>query len=98
MKHPLDNKTVDWVGVPRNAYAESFEVLLDILLFTVFADRSITWIDLQENVVDKTRWTLNRYLNSLVGLGYLERCEKKSGRNLTYMATEKSKQLFGGAA
>lgn len=95
MKDQHDNKTVDWVGVPRNDYAESFEVLLDILLFTVFAGRSITWMDLQENVVDKTRWTLNRYLNSLVGLGYLERCERKLGRNLAYMATEKSKQLFG---
>lgn len=78
-------------------YAQTFESMLEVLLFAVFREEPISWRDLSEHVSDKDRLTLNRYLRSLEAHGYLERKDKASNKVHTYVASEKSKQLFGVA-
>ncbi len=79
----------------NNTYGQTFETMLDVLIFIVFADRKITWRDLVENVSDRDRATLNRYLKALAGLGYLEPGERAHKNEIkSYVPTEKAKQLF----
>lgn len=82
-------------GSRKFTYAQTFESMLEVLLFAVFREDPISWKDLSEHVSDKDRPTLNRYLRSLEAQGYLERKDRVSNKVHTYVASEKSKQLFG---
>lgn len=82
-------------GCRKFTYAQTFESMLEVLLFAVFREEPISWKDLSEHVSDKDRPTLNRYLRSLEAQGYLERKDRTSNKVHTYVASEKSKQLFG---
>lgn len=85
MQQEKNNKPVAYSG---------FEAMLEVLLFIVFSGRSLTWKDIQENVSDKSSYTIARYLNALVVMGFLER-SGKSNRHFEYKATDKAIQLFG---
>lgn len=78
-----------------NSYAETFEFMLDILVYIVFSDRGITWRDIQENVTDRHKQSLIRQLKALKDLGFLDDGGIPTKRIQKYYATEKSKQLFG---
>lgn len=78
-----------------NTYAETFEAMLDILVYVVFADRPITWRDIQENVVDKHKQTLIRQLKALEKLGYVTAVKSLPNRVHSFRATQKSMQLLG---
>lgn len=82
-------------GCRKFTYAQTFESMLEVLLFAVFREEPISWKDLSEHVSDKNRPTLNRYLRSLEAQGYLERKDRTSNKVHTYVSSEKSKQLFG---
>lgn len=81
--------------VKSNTYAETFELMLDILVYIVFSGRGITWRDIQEDVTDRHKQSLIRQLKALKDLGYLEDGGIPTKRVQKFYATEKSKQLFG---
>lgn len=89
MKHPLDNKTVDWVADPSRSRS-SFEKRMDILIFAAHSSREFTAKDIHECVVDCQVMTIRKCLKDLIESGYLEKTTI-----YTFKATEKSKQLFG---
>ena len=79
----------------RKTYVENFEVMLEILLFITCSGKAATWQDIHDNVIDKHRATLNRYLKALAELGFLTRCERTKNGIFSYVASSKAKELFG---
>ena len=70
-----------------------FEAIKDILVYITFANNEVTAGELEENVLDASRNTINCHLRQLVATGYLQSNGKQNDR--AYQATEKTKQLFG---
>ena len=70
---------------------QRFEEIKDILVYVAFSKHEVTSAELEEHVCDKTRSSLNQKLRGLVQAGYLafNHCTR------LYVATEKTKQLFG---
>ena len=79
----------------NSKYAETFDRMLCILLFIAFRDQPTTCCDVQESVYNEHVATLRRHLNALTELGYLERITKPGNSKARFIATEKTKQLFG---
>lgn len=72
---------------------QRFEEIKDILVYVAFSKHEVTSAELEEHVCDKTRAALNQKLRGLVQAGYLVfRCNHCTR---LYVATEKTKQLFG---
>lgn len=72
---------------------QRFEEIKDILVYVAFSKHEVTSAELEEHVCDKTRSSLNQELRGLVHAGYLAfRCNHCTR---LYVATEKTKQLFG---
>lgn len=72
---------------------QRFEEIKDILVYVAFSKHEVTSAELEEHVYDKTRSSLNQKLRGLVQAGYLAfRCNHCTR---LYVATEKTKQLFG---
>ena len=93
MKHPLDNKTVDWVGAPKSQIM-AFERIIDVLK-CVESVPVATIAEIREKVMPSvTKRSVQRCVQGLVCTGYLK--EKKSGGDESrYFITDKTKQLFG---
>lgn len=72
---------------------QRFEEIKDILVYVAFSKHEVTSAELEEHVCDKTRSQLNLKLKALVQAGYLAFTEKRCAR--LYVATDKTKQLFG---
>ena len=70
-----------------------FDEIKDILVYIAFAANEVSALDLQENVTELQRCHLNVLLKRLVGAGYLHSNGKRNTR--AYVATDKTKQLFG---
>lgn len=72
---------------------QRFEEIKDILVYVAFSKHEVTSAELEEHVCDKTRSSVNQKLRGLVQAGYLAfRCNHCTR---LYVATEKTKQLFG---
>ena len=96
MKHPLDDKTVDWVGAPRSRIM-AFERIIAVLKCVESVPVATTTVIREKVMPSVTKRSVQRCVQGLVCTGYL--MEKKSGGDESrYFLTEKSKQLFGGAA
>ena len=89
MKHPLDNKTADWVN-SQNRSKSAFEKRMDILIYAVHASADFTVKDIYERVVDCQVMTVRQCLKDLIECGYLIKTTI-----YTFKATEMAKQLFG---
>lgn len=70
-----------------------FETRIEILLFVLNSRKPVSGIDLQCNASELSTCALNRLLAQFVKLGYLERT--KRGNSFLYVASEKTKQIFG---
>lgn len=70
-----------------------FEEIKDILIYITFSTNEVGSSELEENVTELSRTSLNILLKRLVEAGYLCSNGKKNTR--AYTATEKTKQLFG---
>lgn len=77
----------------RTSSLKKFEDYLDILTYIAYADHEVGAKELEEMVTELARGQLNFDLNALVEGGYLASNSKRNAR--AYVATEKSKQLFG---
>ena len=70
-----------------------FELTIDVLLYITFKPNKTYVQDIMDNVVSgSTKRTVQRYLQSLEKIGYIagDECCPQG-----FVATEKSKQLFG---
>ena len=97
MKHPLDDKTVDWVGAPKSQIT-AFERIIAVLRFVESTPIS-TVVEIREKVMPSvTKRSVQRCVQGLVCTGYLK--EKRGGRGSEsrYFLTDKAKQLFGAAS
>lgn len=96
MKHPLDNKTVDWVGAPKSQIA-AFERIIDVLKCVESVPVATTAVIREKVMPSVTKRSVQRCVQGLVCTGYLR--EKKSGGDESrYFLTDKAKQLFGAAS
>jgi predicted nuclease with TOPRIM domain len=70
--------------------ARQFERRLIVLNYAVQSLSQFSISDVQKEALDASNSVIRAYLLDLISLGYVERVTV-----WTYMATEKSKQLFG---
>ncbi|MFH7767772.1 winged helix-turn-helix domain-containing protein [Acinetobacter sp. BSP-28] len=93
MKHPLDDKTVDWVGAPKSQIV-AFERIIAVLKCVESVPVATTAVIREKVAPFLTKRSVQRCIQGLVCTGYLK--EKKSGGDESrYFITDKTKQLFG---
>ncbi|WP_407412473.1 hypothetical protein [Acinetobacter sp.] len=78
-----------------SAAISRFELIKDILIYIAVSDHAVTALELEERVVDMARGQVNYLLRGLLADDYLALSQKgRSGAGM-YIATLKTKQLFG---
>ena len=97
MKHPLDNKTVDWVGAPKSQIM-AFERIIAVLKCVESVPVATIAVIREKVMPSVTKRSVQRCVQGLVCTGYLK--EKRGGRGSEsrFFLTEKAKQLFGAAS
>ncbi|WP_151711230.1 hypothetical protein [Acinetobacter junii] len=73
-------------------YQIAFDRMLSVLIYAAFASKPFTVSDVVSYVIDENKSVAYQCMKQLVDAGYLE---KVTIRN--YQATQKTKELFGGA-
>lgn len=78
------------------SHAQTFDSMLEILLYVTFKNSAATVFDLQNNVIELSTQNINRRLLGLKRQGYLTSRRAEGSRTTKfYAATSKTKELFG---
>lgn len=72
-----------------------FEQVKDILIYIACSNKEVNIYELMENVVDLNINGANRILKGLVQEGYLIKSKGSVGITNFFIATDKTRQLFG---
>lgn len=75
-----------------NSYQIAFDRMLNVVLYAAFASKPFTVLDVVNYVLDENRSVAYKCMKQLVDAGYLEKVTIRE-----YQATQKTKELFGGA-
>ena len=95
MNHPLDDKTVDWVGAPKSQIA-IFDRMMQAL--QIIRDNKMVITSDLVSVFGMSKRTAQRYMLQLEQLGYVRSLPSEFGYEKRYFLTDKTKEIFGGAA
>lgn len=96
MKHPLDNKTVDWVEGSRDinkSLMQMFDLVACFIAKNINNKARLTAKEFEEYSDVHIR-TAQRYMKTMTALGYLNRDQ---GTPRGYLITDKARIVFGGA-
>ena len=96
MKHPKDNKTVDWVGTPVNQVA-IFERVVRVLKTIKTTPIATTSVLHEKALSDVCLRSAQRYLKGLEQSGYVKKISGHGWDHYEsrFFLTDKAKELFG---